>query len=53
MEHENKTPENLYWRISKYFQNVSEFVKALYCLFILNKIEISNESEALHLIKEY
>lgn len=45
-------PEKLYLKTSKNFENVSEFVEVLDCLFILGKIEVQEESGVLHFVKE-
>lgn len=52
LEKEAMTPKRLYSKSRKYFKNISEFVEVLDCLFILNKIEIQEDSGVLRFVEK-
>jgi len=40
----------LYYDTQKYFFDISEFIDAIDCLFMLNKIEYNEDLEVLHYV---
>lgn len=44
-------PQDLYKRTRRYFDDVGEFVEALDCLFILNRIYIDEETGVISSVK--
>lgn len=51
LNEQSMSPKNLFSATRRYFEDVGEFVEALDCLFILNKICINKETGELYIVK--
>ena len=51
LDKQSFTPQALFKKTRRYFNNVGEFVETLDCLYLLDKIFIDEETGVIHSVK--